>query len=88
MSDLIERLNSVWPCEIPAITQTERHAVIELQALKKEAACEILRLRGMLRECELIITTTAEAEHVLDGFKKQRRPLDSLAERVREACKC
>lgn len=45
MSGLVERLRGVWPAELPAITQTERHAVIELQALKKEAASEIERLR-------------------------------------------
>lgn len=49
MTDLIERLRSVWPQEIPANTPLQRHAVIEMQALKKEAASEIERLRQKLR---------------------------------------
>lgn len=49
MTDLIERLRSVWPQELPANTPLQRHAVIEMQALKKEAASEIERLRQKLR---------------------------------------
>lgn len=46
------------------------------------------RLRELIRECDPIIAAAACAEHILDGFKPKRRPLDRLADRVREAAKC
>jgi hypothetical protein len=61
MTDLINRLRSVWPQELPADTPRQRHAVIEMQALKKEAAMEIERLRAAIAK------TLNENGHLADG---------------------
>jgi hypothetical protein len=38
-----------------------------------------------LAECAPFVLAAAEAEHLLDGFRRQRRQLDGLADRVRAA---
>ena len=46
---------------------------------------EIERLRELMEECAPHVFSAAEAAHLLDGFRPQRRPLDDLADRVRAA---
>lgn len=50
----------------------------------REQAIEIGRLKDLLAEAAPHVYSAAGAEHLLDGFKPQRRPLDDLAERVRQ----
>jgi hypothetical protein len=53
----------------------------EIRRLEDEAS----HIRALLAECAPLIYSAAEAEHLLDGFRPQRRPLDDLAGRVRDA---
>jgi len=57
----------------------------ERDELMNEGADEIARLRALLAECAPHVFSAAEAEHLLDGFRPQRRPIDALADRVRAA---
>lgn len=54
-------------------------AILEMESLKT--------LRALIDECAPIIVATAKAEHLLDGFRPQRRRLDGLAERVQAVAK-
>ena len=44
-----------------------------------------VELHQLLSECAPHVLSAAEAEHLIDGFRPQRRPLDDLADRVRAA---
>lgn len=55
------------------------------RAVEVAEAGKVVDLLDLLRECAPHVFSAAEAEHLLDGFRPQRRPLDDLADRVRDA---
>lgn len=46
-------------------------------------SAEVVRLRELLTQCAPHVLSAADAEHLLDGFTQQRRPLDDLADQLR-----
>ena len=63
----------------------ERHYGDVLNTMATEIARRHDTLHALLKECAPHVFSAAEAEHLLDGFRPQRRPLDDLADRVRAA---
>ena len=67
--------------KIPAYGDYAKEAAFVL----RRQADEIERLHTLLSECAPHVFSAAEAEHLLDGFRPQRRPMDDLADRLRAA---
>ena len=78
-------------CAIAARDRLRRNIGIHVQIAND--ACDAARLwfatnselHALLAECEPHVLASVGAEHLLDGFRPQRRPLDDLADRVRAA---
>lgn len=47
-----------------------------------QQAIEIERLRQLLAECSQYVISAAGAEHMLDGFRWRRQPIDDLVDRL------
>jgi predicted transcriptional regulator len=63
---------------------SHHHACDCREAQFAEIKAERDSLRALLTQCAPHVLASAEAEHLLDGFRRQARPLDDLANRVRE----
>jgi hypothetical protein len=58
-------------------------AIYEASERLIEQADEIKRLLALLSECAIHVVASNGAEHMLDGFKPQKRPTDSLVKRLK-----
>lgn len=67
--------------KIPAYGDYAKEAA---NVLRRQAD-DIESMHALLSECAPHVFSAAEAEHLLDGFRPQRRPMDDLVARVRAA---
>ena len=57
----------------------------ETNAVRFREQAERQRLRRLLEISFPYVESQAEAEHMLDGFRPQTRPLDKVVEEIRQA---
>ena len=59
--------------------------MVAVQAMRGQACKDCDNLRRLLRLSLPHVEASAGASHLLDGFRRQARPLDALVEEIRAA---
>ena len=84
-TELIERVTSEFTVHSKSVGYKLKPLGADIiEALKADAA-EVANLRRLLEISFLFVDSQAKAEHLLDGFKYQTRPLDKVVEEIRQA---
>ena len=61
------------------MTESEKEILAGIERLVAERKIHL----GLLAEASIHVYSSADAEHMLDGFKPQKRPIDDLVGRIK-----